>query len=682
MALPNPNDKLVSSSQTQTLTLKDLLYYQMETEKWSQNTDVNTFRGYIEEKQQGEELIEQIKQIQTGEQNSLKALTDSSKGIFTNLENKFKTDSEQLMSALKRSVNFLSDPFEKFFKTQGGKEYADFGANVFSATAQLERGSERLNSGFKELTNGIGALGPAINTIRTIAFKVTAVFNLLIGTVQIVAGLFGKLFKFVGGLFGFGKEEKEREKLEKEHLETQNALAEKEAEIAKQEKLEGINQKLVDPLPLPVTMGDSSSVVPSQDQSKQFKGIEMPDGSMSLDEPTEAQNLRSEKLMKMDEERAELQKKYDKLDEERNKKLDEEQGKSSNKFGKMGLVLLGLLIAMILAIKNDMFSAPARLLSEGLSRLTQSFKNGLKRILPNSVTDFFRGNRNIPGRNGNPLARVPRGMQVDINGKPYKGGQMLPEGYKIQGDKVINVADGSASRLTKILGVVGREAIPIAGSTYEGVVDFQDNDAKFQAIKTAFEAGEDFNFKDGPRPMTEEEFRQVELAQAGNFGGSVGRSAGGFTGAAIGFKQGMKSLAKFKWSDLINPVAWAKRNPYVAGGKVALYTLGGGIFGAEVGDMAGTEIPEIFTGIDDSQGVLDEMFKIAPVVGDELENATNEVLDETTNNRNGGGDSNTQMNATNINQDNSTTITSKPAPFSDYFKSHSYSNPIHWNSMK
>ena len=81
-------------------------------------------------------------------------------------------------------------------------------------------------------------------------------------------------------------------------------------------------------------MGDSSSVVPSQDQSKQFKGIEMPDGSMSLDEPTEAQNLRSEKLMKMDEERAELQKKYDKLDEERNKKLDEEQGKSSNRFGK------------------------------------------------------------------------------------------------------------------------------------------------------------------------------------------------------------------------------------------------------------------------------------------------------------------------------------------------------------
>ena len=78
--------------------------------------------------------------------------------------------------------------------------------------------------------------------------------------------------------------------------------------------------------------------------------------------------------MKMDEEKAELQKKYDKLDEERNKKLDEEQGKSSNRFGKMGLVLLGLLIAMILSIKNDMFSTPTRLLSEGLSRITQSFK--------------------------------------------------------------------------------------------------------------------------------------------------------------------------------------------------------------------------------------------------------------------------------------------------------------------
>ena len=490
------------------------------------------------------------------------------------------------------------------------------------------------------------------------------------------------LFKFIGGLFGFGQDKKEREKLEKEHLETQNALAEKEAEIAKQEKLEGVNQKLVDPLPLPVTMGGSSSVVPSQDQSKEFKGIEMLDGSMTLDEPTEAQNLRSEKLMKMDEERAELQKKYDKLDEERNKKLDEEQGKSSNKFGKMGLVLLGLLIAMILAIKNDMFSAPTRLLGETLSRLTQSFKNGLKRVIPNSMTDFFRGKRTgIPGRNGTPLARVPKGMQVELNGRPYKGGQMLPEGFKIEGDKVVDATGNNVGRLSKILGIVGREAIPVAGSTYEGVVDAQDNNAKFEAIKKAYLAGENFDFKDGPRPMTEEEFRQVELAQAGNFGGSVGRSVGGFEGARRGFNQGVKSLAKFKWSDLINPVAWAKRNPYVAGGKVALYTIGGGIFGAEVGDMAGTAIPEIFTGIDDSQGVLDEMYKITPVMGDELENSNNEVLDETTSNR-GRGDSNTQMNATNINQDNSTTIQSKPAPFSDFFKSHSYSNPIHWNSMK
>ena len=61
MALPNPNKELVGQSQTQTLTLKDLLFYQQETEKWSQNTDVNTFRAYIEEKQQGEELVDTLK---------------------------------------------------------------------------------------------------------------------------------------------------------------------------------------------------------------------------------------------------------------------------------------------------------------------------------------------------------------------------------------------------------------------------------------------------------------------------------------------------------------------------------------------------------------------------------------------------------------------------------------------
>ena len=63
MALPNPNKELVGQSQTQTLTLKDLLFYQKETEKWSENTDVNTYRAYVEEQKATKELAEKIESI-------------------------------------------------------------------------------------------------------------------------------------------------------------------------------------------------------------------------------------------------------------------------------------------------------------------------------------------------------------------------------------------------------------------------------------------------------------------------------------------------------------------------------------------------------------------------------------------------------------------------------------------
>ena len=268
----------------------------METEKWSQNTDVNTFRGYIEEKQQGEELIEQIKQIQTGEQNSFKALTDSSKGIFTSLENKFKTDSEQLMFALKRSFNFLSDPFEKFIKTQSGKEYADFGQFLFCFCSTRKR-FRKIKLRFQRTYKWYRCVRSLLLTqLEQLHLKslLYSIFLLVLFRLSMV--FLENYLSLLVVYLVLVKEQKEREKLEKEHLDTQKALAEKEAEIAKQEKLEGINQKLVDPLPLPVTMGDSSSVVPSQDQSKQFKGIEMPDGSMSLDEPTEAKILEVKNL--------------------------------------------------------------------------------------------------------------------------------------------------------------------------------------------------------------------------------------------------------------------------------------------------------------------------------------------------------------------------------------------------
>lgn len=688
MALPNPNKELVGQSQTQTLTLKDLLFYQQETEKWSQNTDVNTFRAYIEEKQQGEELVDTLKNMQTGESNSLRALTESQKDVFEDLKNKFKSDSQILYESFERFVNVLATPFEKFVRDQNEKYFAGMGKDFFSATAQLEGGAARVNSGLKELTNGIGALGPAINTLRTGMYKTIAVFNVFFGTIQTLLGFFGKLGKVVFRLFGFGKEAAEREKLEQEHLEAQKALAEKETEIKKQEALEGQKSKLIDPLPLPVTMGTdaTASIVPKQEQKKDFRGIELPDGSMSL----EQEDDRSEKLMKMDEERAELQKKYDELDAKRNKKLDEEQSKSSNKFGRLGALLLVTLIAMAISMGAGFFSGPARIISESAKRLSRlvgetakSAYQGTKNLFnkfSSGVTRLFGGDTPKTGGGGSGAGRGanvilgPDGRPIDGPGGP-RPNLVDPAGNPIDTPNTTpNISRGA--RAAQLARIAAGEAIPFAGSVYEGVMDAKTNKEKFEAIERGYNAGANFNFKDGPRPMTPEEFEEAKIAYQASIAGSVGRTGGGFAGGLAGFKAGLKIVNPFDLKGMFSsPKVFLKKiltkNFLVGGGIVVGTTLAGAAGGATYADDA---LTSMFEGdVKDSQDVLNNFATIAPKVAEDIENITNDTKDATTSGSGSAVDS-TSVN-TAIDNSSSTTIESGRTSFFDWFNSNSYSNP-------
>ena len=60
MALPNPQNKIVDNTGKQVLTLGQLLQVQEDVEKWSQNTDINTFRGLVESEKGFGRLAEKL----------------------------------------------------------------------------------------------------------------------------------------------------------------------------------------------------------------------------------------------------------------------------------------------------------------------------------------------------------------------------------------------------------------------------------------------------------------------------------------------------------------------------------------------------------------------------------------------------------------------------------------------
>ena len=637
MALPNPNDKLVSSSESQTLTLKDLLHYQKETEKWSENTDVNTFRGNLEEQEQGEKLLKGIEKIRLGSEGSLQQVAEEQKDYSRTITDSFREIGRTIFKPLGRLTQNLNNV-----------QFKEFGEEMFDATAMVGRGSEKVKTGFKELTNGIGALGPVINTFRTAIFKGVAVFNLLAGSLQIIGGVVGKLISGLGGLIGldFGqaaKERKEQQEALKEQLKADQEKSQQEAEEA-EERLKATKEAIAKQqekekeldegnLPLPVDVVNQAGE-PVEAKPK-FRGIEMPDGSYSMDAKIaeEQQEEESDKLAELAKLEAQQEKEAHekRLKNEENLAKLEEDNEEKRAKGFKGLIarlnlsaMLGmmkflgfaaLLGGIIMALKNGV---PGTI--TGITEVVRRGAVGLTRMVDKRIIQPFKKFTGIgvpkPAA-GIPGDMVPKGTKpFEFEGKTYKGGDQLPKDVKMN-------ADGTAKRMSgtpktapkpsvaKNIGKVASKALtPVAGIVETGL-DIRDNSQKFESVKAAYEAGIPIvpDPKTGQkRPMTKEEFELLEKAQKANFAGSFGRGAGAVGGAVAG-------AAALSW---LGPFG------LVVGG------IGGAIYGAKYGDKAATGLAEAFTGTENSQEMLD---KLAASVPEQPAEAIEEVQTEIANTR-------------------------------------------------
>lgn len=608
MALPNPNDKLVTSSETQTLTLKDLLFYQKETEKWSQNTDVNTFRGNIEEQEQGESLLQAIKEMSTGEKGSLKAVEEAQEKTGRTIGESFKTLGKTIFK-----------PFERLSKNLNNIQFGDFGENVFtSATDAISVGSERVKTGFKELTNGIGALGPVINNLKTMFYKVTAVGNMFIGGLQLIAGVIAKSIQTVGRAMGFDMGQREEQlKEEQEKLQAEADKAEEDLQLAKEAvEAQRAKEKALDEsnLPLPVNVENQRT------GGKQEEPVMFYDSAGNVintpKEEEEQQEEQSDKMKELleDQMKAEKALKNKKANNEANLNKQKELNEKKRFKGFRGLIarlnafsLLGLLKFMgfaallggiIYGIKNNI---PGVL--TGATEVAKRSFVGLTKIVDAKVVQPFKKFTGIglekpaAGVKGDV---VPKGTKpFEFEGKTYRPGNPLPNDVKMNPDgtgaKRISGTPNVAPKPgigAKVAKVASKAVTPIAGVVETGM-DISANTKKFENVKAAYEAGIPFmtDQETGKkRPMTPEEFKLLEKAQKANFTGSVGRGVGAVGGAMLG-------AAALSW---LGPFGM------VVGG------IGGAIYGAAKGDDAATGLAEVFTGTENSQEMLDQLAAQVP----------------------------------------------------------------------
>ena len=619
MALPNPNDKLITSSETQTLTLKDLLFYQKESEKWSQNTDVNTFRGNVEEQEQGEKLVKAIGNLRGSE----------GKGSLEKVEEVLETNNNKLEDAFARLGKTFSKPFRGLVQNLNETRFNEFGESMFSATDLVASGAERVSAGFKELTNGIGAIGPAVNAARTFIYKLIAGFNVFFGAFQLVAGSIAKLGqklineefiprinKWAGTTFGSLESKEKKFQEEKKLLQAEEDKAKAELEKTEEELKqlqEGKKVMNAEP-PLPVVFQGGAS-----DESPQLGGNVRVDEQGDVDgnyDPMAEQKAINEK-------REEALEKFNKAQKANEDFLQKKKIKNENTRFK---AFRGLIAKLNLFSLTGFLKIMA--IAAGIGGLVMGLKEGVKgtfsatgQIIRSSITGAMKGideafkkaglsakgiEDQKPGTKGN---RVPKGQQVKIDGKVFKGGQYLPAGTQVSASGEVFKEGVKQGAVRNTLRTVSKIAPPIATVAETGM-DLADNRKKFQAIKERFESGEKLYNQDGT-VMTKEDMTRLEAAQNANIAGSVGRGVGGLGGAAAGAKAGAVIGTFFG-----GPIGTA------VGGLLG--AIGGGIAGAFAGDSVATGTAEMFTGTEDSQQLLNEYYN---QLGDELEEANRQVSD-------------------------------------------------------
>ena len=603
MALPNPNDQARVSGE-QLLTLKDLLHFQEETNKWSQNTDINTFRGQVESQKGFEDLKEGINANTTGIVASMKQNLPNMVAFADGL-------TKSIGEGLQRSVNVFTKPFKTLTADLNGKMFSDFG-DTFSAS------SEKVNAGLKELTNGLGTFGPVINSFKTALFKTTAAFNVFTGLLGMIVGGLGRIFK-------------------PKDLEADRALQIRQDEdvMAAQKEIDEANETLKKPKDfVAVTFIEGTKEHHQNTQVAVIKALKHQGLGDKDSKNKNFSNVRFNKEKKKHEDnyqknrkdalealsKAELKKKKavaaagEKFDKKwRNTRLVNEMKFFIWRTGAFiaSLLPLGILVGgLIIAFK--LLKDKLNIFGENFDKEGSIFAGiaaGLRKVTDPLISQLTKvGEKLLSGFKilGQFFTKIGKFIGVG-------GAEAAEQGTKKAAQKVATEA-GKKTALKTTARIAGKAAAPLAG-VVDGALDNSAQNEKFARIKNAYDNQipimpvDPANPEGEKRPMTPAEFEQAKQANADNKAGSIGKGVGSATGALAGAATGAAIGS-------VIPVVGTAIGGFL--GAVV-----GSIYGGRAGDNIATNLANDSKDITDPQEYIDMLATNAP----ELASAAGQELD-------------------------------------------------------
>jgi len=649
MALPNPQGKLVDNTGKQVVTLGELLRVQTDVEKWSQNTDINTFRSGIEAQKGFDQLVDSQRETTDAvnkEKKTIEDLFPDGKGINSATQLGIEAGAGD---AFKRVFRNIAKPFEGIGKNLNDFKFAEMGTRFFSLT----RGAERVNSGFKELTNGIGEFGPVINSLKTSIFKVVAGFTLIRGVIEII--LSGLISAFTGIKSFFttkatrmddsdleeGMNNEARTGTEYNDLDQQlnnlgDAPEKSEIKVFYIDGTPDYFQNMRRAFGLALRdinlTGEASEGIDSYNIHRQ----ELED---NYNQEKKAHNKKELDI------RLKRNKAHQKNKEKNEKKFFNFRRKQEMKFRLMQmaklflplLLIVGGIIAVVDIFKNKI----NEFADTPLAGIFAGLKTGLTKA-GEQARSMFSGLKNFLGKLFPKMfpKTAPKPPKVDPKKTVTK---VLKEGADDVGKEA---AKTSGKEMAKTLGKQVVKKIPVIGAVAETAMDATSNEKKFNKIKTAYENQVPI-MPDGNgdlRPMTAEEFAAAEASMTANRAGSGGRGAGAFAGAATGAATGAAIGS-------VIPIVGTAIGGIIGG-------VLGGFFGGRAGDKVATQLANNAEGIDDPQAYIDMLAQNVPELQNEtaanLENARVDVADATST---GGGGSSSVSTTTIDSSSNSSSTT-------------------------
>ena len=588
--LPNPN---VDHLEGQHTTLREALVHQEDTAMWSRNTDINTFKGMVTSK----ENLEKINRD---------GVAGLNKPYFDAQDLKEERRSLSFTEAFNNAFAVLGSSFDKFRMDLNGFNFSSF-TDSFSA------GSVKIKAGMKELTNGLGVMGPIINNLKTALYKVQAVFNVLAGVMQMVFGFIPKLFS---RLFerNRDKDDKELAKLEEDINQLTQQRDGDKTEHTK--KMEALMVKLH-----PDSIHALDSIINGSGSG----------GSSA----TYFDDYRLEEEQRQHSER---QKKYDKeiyeLEKKRQKALARKDRMNSMfGFAKFA-IMLAALVAIVILLRdkigslftgifnelkaNGYFGAIGNAASQFTTRTAALFDDLASRLknLLGKGNQPSLGSSNKPQGPGinNPANSGTRVSSIlGTDGRPITYEPKLKDPLikipKVTGDKVVSMFEGVGKSLNKVAGF-----LKFGGGALEAGVDVVLNEREYSKVKEAYEKQIDVERGDGTkRPISDEEMEAVDNVMINNRAGSVGRGTGALAGGALMAPVGVKA------GGAVGMFIAGPPGAAVGSAITGLaFGIGGAIVGGIFGDEALTNMSEYFTGTDNSQEILSGEGKAS---GEALQNA-------------------------------------------------------------